>query len=860
MIGLYQLSSQLVLANSREEICRIFSSALQKVLKFDTFALLLKHENELRIVETVGIYEPSAPLKLDGKKGITVACARKKKTIYVPDVSKDPRYIEAAKGIKSEIAVPILYGNELIGVIDVEKAEIDGFNEEDKKLLEIFANMLSAAFKNVEFKKKLENSEEKYRVLAEQSTDGIFLAVGYKVVYANSSLLEILGVGSFDELKKKNLFDFLHPEDAEKIKDDVRKALKGDFSKKRYEVRARRMDGKEIFLDLSMAKVMYEGKPHALGVVRDITERKRMEEALKESEEKYRILVEQSHDAIYIYHGNKFLFVNNRVAEITGYSKEELYNMDVWNLIHPDDRERVRKIARKRAKGEEAPPRYEARVITKEGSTRYCEFAVTAITYKGKKAFMGAVRDITEQKMAEEALRKSEEKYRKLFEEMKDALYISTVDGRFIDANKAMIELLGYDNKEELLKIDIEKDFYYKPGKRKEILEMIEKNGYIKDYEVEIKRKDGKKLIVLETSHVRKDKNGNVVGYEGVLRDITEKKKMEEDLRKSEAKYKSIFENAVEGIYRLDRNGKIVEANRALEEFFGYSEEELKNMDLKQLYKNPEEREHFLDKLKKDGFLKHYEIEYVRKDGKIVIGNEYAVLVKEGDEEFIDGIIHDITELKKAQQEAEFYHALLRHDVANKLQLIIGYLEMLLEEKLEGEQAEFAELAMKSAMTASKIIENVRKLQMLKKDIGRKKVDVDAMVHRIIDEYGKDAEERGIKIEYKDYGEKIMANEFLREVLSNIIWNAIIHSKADKVKIDIKDEGKGVKIFIMDNGIGISDEMKKKIFDMGTKGKNSKGSGLGLYLARKLVESMGGKIKVRDGKKKGTIFEIYLPQ
>ncbi len=489
LLGLYQLSSQLVLANSCQELYHIFSSALKKVLKFDTFALLIKQDEELKIVEKVGIYEPPFPLKLNGEKGITVACAKERKTIYVPDVSKDERYVEASPRIKSEIAVPILYRNELIGVIDVEKAELNGFNEEDKRLLEIFANMLSAAFKNVEFKKRLEDSERKYR---------------------------------------------------------------------------------------------------------------------------------------------------------------------------------------------------------------------------------------------------------------------------------------------------------------------------------------------------------------------------------------SIFENAVEGIYRLDKNGKIIEANKALEEFFGYTEEELKKMDLKQLYKNPEERKHFFDRLKKDGFLKNYEVEYIRKDGKTVIGNEYAVLVREAMEEYIDGIIHDITELKKAQQEAEFYHTLLRHDVANKLQLIIGYLAMLLEEEMDKEHAELAELAMKAALTASKIIDNVRKLQILKKDVEKKKIDVDAMMHRIIEEYSKDAKEKGIEMKYEDFGKYIMANEFLREVLSNIVWNAIIHSKADKIKISVKEEKNGVKIFIEDNGVGISDEMKREIFKMGTKGKESKGSGLGLYLVKKLVEGMGGKIEVKDGahdgEKKGTVFEIYLPQ
>ncbi|MCD6331237.1 MAG: PAS domain S-box protein, partial [Thermoplasmata archaeon] len=264
------------------------------------------------------------------------------------------------------------------------------------------------------------------------------------------------------------------------------------------------------------------------------------------------------------------------------------------------------------------------------------------------------------------------------------------------------------------------------------------------------------------------------------------------------------------------------------------------------------------------GYVKNYEVEYIRKDGKIVIGNEFAVKVRERGEEYIDGIIHDITELKKVQKEADFYNALLRHDVANKLQLIIGYLEMLLESDLNKEQKELAELAMKSAITAGKIIENVRKLQVLKEKVKKEEIELDNLIESIVHEYGKDAKEKDIEIEFTPSEKKVKATQFLGEAISNIVWNAIIHSKADKIGICVEENEKWVKINIEDNGIGISDEIKQKIFDMGYKGKESKGSGLGLYLTKRIIENMGGKIEVKDrlenGKRKGIIFQICLPK
>ncbi|MFW6185584.1 MAG: PAS domain S-box protein [Halobacteriota archaeon] len=137
---------------------------------------------------------------------------------------------------------------------------------------------------------------------------------------------------------------------------------------------------------------------------RDITERKKAEERLKESEEKYRTVVEQTNDGIYIYWNNKFKFVNKRVCEVTGYTEEELYRMSIWDLLHPEDRDIVKEIGERRQKGEKVPNIYATRVITKNGDTRYLEMAMTKVPYKGCQAILGAARDITDRKEMEERI------------------------------------------------------------------------------------------------------------------------------------------------------------------------------------------------------------------------------------------------------------------------------------------------------------------------------------------------------------------------------------------------------------------------------------------------------------------------
>jgi PAS domain S-box-containing protein len=131
-------------------------------------------------------------------------------------------------------------------------------------------------------------------------------------------------------------------------------------------------------------------------------------EDLKESEEKYRILVEESHDAIFIYSDDKLLFVNDRVCEITGYSKEELYSMDIWRLIHHEDVKRLKEIAVRREKGESVPNTYEARIITKNGEVRIGEWAVDTIKFRGNYAVLGMIRDVTDFKEMEDEIQKAE--------------------------------------------------------------------------------------------------------------------------------------------------------------------------------------------------------------------------------------------------------------------------------------------------------------------------------------------------------------------------------------------------------------------------------------------------------------------
>jgi len=142
-----------------------------------------------------------------------------------------------------------------------------------------------------------------------------------------------------------------------------------------------------------------------------------------------------------------------------------------------------------------------------------------------------------EKDLINEDLKKSEEKYRTLFERVQHGIFISTREGKFIDCNQAMLDMLGYENKEEFLRLDITQDLYLNPKDREIFQSLIERDAFVKDFEVDFKRKDGEKITILLTAHTRRDEKGKIIGYEGLNSDITERRRLEENLRDLNARY-----------------------------------------------------------------------------------------------------------------------------------------------------------------------------------------------------------------------------------------------------------------------------------------------------------------------------------
>jgi PAS domain S-box-containing protein len=300
-------------------------------------------------------------------------------------------------------------------------------------------------------------------------------------------------------------------------------------------------------------------------ITRVVTQR-RMETALRESEERYRKVVEQSHDAIFITEGTRFVFVNPRVTGISGYTREEMYGMSFLDILHPDDRQYVMDISTRRAKGEPVPATYDARVVTKSGEIRYIELAVSSLM-KGKNMALGSVRDITDRKIAEEALRASEEKYHAIFNTFDDLYYRTDMQGIITSLSPSCKRITGW-HASELIGHQV-LDLYPFPGQRRMLLAELFANGSAHDFEVILKNKAGKNLNVSVTSHVVRDREGNAIAVEGVLRDITSRKQVEEALHASEERFRMLTDFLPVSVFETTPEGKLTFANRLAFSTFG---------------------------------------------------------------------------------------------------------------------------------------------------------------------------------------------------------------------------------------------------------------------------------------------------
>jgi PAS domain S-box-containing protein len=411
--------------------------------------------------------------------------------------------------------------------------------------------------------------EEQYPGLAEYTNDRICeLDAWGRITYVGPFVAETRRCTPSD-IVARPFVDFVHPDDLSSIVQCVQKGVAGEPEAGEYRLLLR--SGQVRWVRCFICPIIEDDRVVGFrGVLTNITERKRAEEALQESEERYRTLVETAYDVIYtVSTGGVLLSLNSAFETITGWSRAEWLGKPFAGIIHPDDLPVAEERFRRLLQGE-VPPVTEIRILTSSGEYRTGEFAGRPLTVDGEVVgSFGIVRDVTKRKRADEALRESEKKYRDLVESINDVIYELDARGRIAYISPAIEEATGYKPSEMVGRPFTE--FLHQddlPPTIRKIQERLSGNREPSEYRLLTNSGETRWVRTFGCPIIEDDR---VVGFRGVVTDISERKRAEEALRESEKKYRDLVENISEVIFEIDAGGQITYISPVVEEASGYS-------------------------------------------------------------------------------------------------------------------------------------------------------------------------------------------------------------------------------------------------------------------------------------------------
>lgn len=507
----------------------------------------------------------------------------------------------------------------------------------------------------------LRASEKMYRSLIVNASDAIFtIDLEGNLIGVNKAAKELTGYAK-DELLKMSFPQLCPKSQVKKIIAGFEQAIKtGSWSLTNISIL--RKDGGTIPADLTGKIIELDGKKIAEVIVRDVSACKRVEESLKENEARFRKVFEEGPIGMAITgHDFKFLRVNPRLCEMTGYTEEELTNMTFADITYPEDIDADVQLARKLFKGEIPFFNIEKRYVKKTGEIFWINLSASLIRdEQGNPLYgLGMIEDISERKKAEEALRSSEAKYRMLVEQIPAVTYVASIDKSYamLYVSPKVESLLGYAPDEFVKNPDFRVNHIH-PDDRDRVAAKVGlacANCMPLAIEYRMIANNGKVVWFRDEALLVRDESGNPLFYQGIMTDITDRKRIEEALRESEERYRTLFEAATDAIFILDiegeRPGRIVAANQAAADMHGMTIDEILKMHITEL-DAPETAKHSRERVERilAGETIRFEGEHRRKDGTVFPVEVHASLVEFGGRKYIQAFDRDITESKRAKE------------------------------------------------------------------------------------------------------------------------------------------------------------------------------------------------------------------
>lgn len=746
----------------------------------------------------------------------------------------------------------------------------------------------------------LAKSEQQYRLLFEDNPSAmcVYDSTTRDILAVNEAAIRRYGY-TREEFLSLSTQD-IRVDDGQRPDDGLESAVPAAEGTE-WNGRHRKKDGTLIDVSVTSNAIAFDGHQACLALALDVTDPKRAAEAIRQSEHRARMIIDTALDAVVSMNSLGVITDWSAQAErMFGWTRADAMGKRMSDTIIPpryrDAHNKGLKNFLVTGEGPVLNRRIEVTALTRDGREFPIELAISPVEMGEEWSFSAFIRDLTERKAAEEALRQGELRYRQLFEDIPVGLYRSSPEGGLIDANPAMVSMLGFADRKSLLETPAT-SLYVDPRDRIRWSEQVKGDGSLLQFEVQMKRADGAIIWVRDTTHIQRAADGKVLLYEGVLEDITWRVEAEQALQANERRLTQILEAVPIGILVSDKKGTPVFVNAAAKKILGSGVADTDIRTISETYKAflagtdevyPLDRNPLAKALK--GVAASVDDVEIRESGRVVSLSVQGAPILDGDGKVTAAVVAFIDTSDRRVLESQLRQTSkmeavgqlaggIAHDFNNLLTVIMSYGAMLLDridasDPNHEDAQEIAAAADRAAGLTRQLLAFSRQQVMQPRVININAIvsDLEKLLRRLI------GEDVNLEISLDPGVARINADPGqLEQVLMNLVVNARDAMPAGG-KLTISTEnarlsadsiagalhaavGDYVMLTVADTGTGMTAEVQRRLFDpFFTTKDQGRGTGLGLSTVYGIVNQSGGEITVCSELGQGSTFKVFFPR